>query len=404
MAKKKKSQAASSARGSALDGLVRLEREGGRTAWHFADAPSPRSAGRDGASAVPPAAAHLPAPMPPPVQSPQSAAPTEMRFDHDGPTKGECVGTLRWSEKDSFPELPPWPRGLSSPRLSDWRAYLEARLSPNSKGEIRVEASMLDGLSYVLSLLYALQVLRLRPPSPGPLTLLMVGASSRAEERLMRDSTYWHELVHFLPGVHIELVFVGPEIDHARHGRTTKHHACLSSRCFHGTLGELLRKEPRYTADDTIVVGFNPGFGNASAGMARGGFALMQSWLPDLCALLENGFVGIFTCANDYSDLRGELAIFRQLLKAEFVLPPQKNPFKAATVVRESDDDACEWSCSSCYVYAVCNRVDGAAPLPPGSKAATAHVSGGRAMDELRETLKKLAKQLARTQTVSKVP
>jgi len=323
---------------------------------------------------------------------------TTMRFEHDG-AYGECVGTLRWSERDHFPVLAKWPlaRGQDPPPLSNWRDYLEMRLPPNAKGEIRVEPPMLDGLSYPLTLIYALQRLRLRPPSPGPLTLLIVGASSKAEERLMRESSYWLELTHYFPGTRLELVFCGPEIAHSAHGHTTRHGA-LTARCFHGTLGALLRAEPYHTAEDTMVVGFNTGMGNTSPGMAKGGFGLMQSWLPDLIDLLRVGFVAIFTCANDYSDLRGELAIFAQLLKAELILPPQKSPFKAATVVRESEDERCEWSCSSCYLYAVCGRTDGAPPLPATDRA------DAEGMPELKEKMKKAAKQLAKTQTVSIVP
>ena len=341
-----------------------------------------------------------------------------MRFEHDAPY-GQCVGTLRWSEQDRFPVLAPWPRGEVAGTLTNWRDYLEMRLPPDATGTIRVEPPMLDGLSYPLPLVYALQRLRMQPPSPGPLTLLVVGASSKAEERLMRESTYWYELTHFFPGTQIELVFCGPEISHASHGRSTRHagrHGALSSRCYHGTLGELLRTEPHHTAEDTIVVGFNTGMGNTSAGMAKGGFMLMQSgshdcmgmakggfmlmqsWLPDLVDLLRVGFVAIFTCANDYSDLRGELAIFAQILRAELVLPPQRSPFKAATVVRESDAEKCEWSCSSCYLYAVCGRVDGAPPLPASS------MPGAEGMAELVAKVKKAAKALARTQTVSSVP
>jgi hypothetical protein len=268
------------------------------------------------------------------------------------------------------------------------------RLPPDASGTIRVEPPMVDGLSYALTLLYALQRLRLQPPPNGKLTFLIIGASSKAEERLMRESDYWHELVHFLPGITIELVFLGPEIATTRHGRSTRHSKRLLSRCFHGTLGDLLRAETHHSRESTIVVGFNTGFGNASAGMAKGGFALMQSWLPDLLALLAHGFVSIFSCANDYSDLRGELAIWKTLLGADFVLAPQKSPFKAATVVRESDDERCEWSCSSCYFYAICGRAEDAAPLP-------ANDAGKRS---LVEKLIKLGKQLARTQTVSPVP
>jgi hypothetical protein len=255
---------------------------------------------------------------------------------------------------------------------------------------------MLDGLSYPLSLTLALQQLRLRPPKPGPLHIVIAGASSKAEERLVRDSDYWQELVRFFPDTPIELVFVGPEISSAAHGRVVQMiPKRLSARCFHGTLGALLEAEPNHSAEDTIVVGFNTGMGNASEGMARGGFALMQSWLPDLIALLRLGLVAIFTCANDYSDLRGEISIF-QLLQAELVLPPRRCPFKAATVVRESDAERCEWSCSSCFMYAICGRAEGATPLPPPGKSDQ--------LTELRKRLKKMARKLSQTQTPSEVP
>ena len=119
----------------------------------------------------------------------------------------------------------------------------------------------------------------------------------------------------------------------------------------------------------------------------------MMGWLPDLVALLRLGLVAIFTTANDYSDLRGELTIF-QSLNAELVLPPQKNPFKAATVVREDGRERCEWSCSSCYMYAVCGRTDDAPSLPPP----------GSDLAELKKSIKKVAKKLAQTQQPSTVP
>ena len=269
------------------------------------------------------------------------------------------------------------------------------RLPPDPKdpGTLHVDPPMIDGLSYPLSLVFALQQLRLTPPKPGPLYLLIAGASSKAEERLTRDSDYWQEVGHFFPSSSIELVFVGPEIATSSHGKSTKLASKLKARRFHGTLGELLAKETFHTAESSIVVGFNTGMGNASEGMAKGGYALMQSWLPDLLAMLRLGLVSVFTCANDYSDLRGELSIF-QTLHAELILPPRRNPFKAATVVRESDAERCEWSCSSCFMYAVCGRQEGAPPLPkPGAD-----------LSDLRKALKKMAKKLSQTQTVSVVP
>ena len=365
-------------------GLLKLVRQEGATTWVFPEAKPTKAA--------------KPAK---PRASPSSSAVSQkkMEFEHDA-AYGECVGTLRWSERDAFPVLSPWHLSPNStpPTLVGWRDYLEMRLASDASGTIKVEPPMIDGLSYPLSLVFALQKLRLSPPQPGPLFLLIVGASSKAEERLMRETSYWHELLHFFPKAKLELVFVGPEIAAASHGKRTEHAGGrLTSRCFHGTLGELLNAEPRHNSDDTIVVGYNTGMGNASAGMAKGGFALMTGWLPDLIALLRLGLVAVFTCANDYSDLRGELVIFSKLLHAQVVLPPQRNPFKAATVVRESHElDKCEWSCSSCFLYAVCGREEGAPSLPPPGDAA--------ALEELKKLVRKTGKMLAQTQTPSAVP
>ena len=104
--------------------------------------------------------------------------------------------------------------------------------------------------------------------------------------------------------------------------------------------------------------------------------------------------VAIFTCANDYSDLRGEMLVFK-LLQARLVSSPQRCPFKAATIVRapsseRSANGGVEWSCSSCYLYAVRGRTEGAPPLVEGPT--------------LLSALKKLAKQHKKTQTPSEVP
>lgn len=124
--------------------------------------------------------------------APPSMAPNpepSMNFEH-GAENGQCVGTLRWSSGSSFPRLGAWPAELvgKAPTLGGWRDYLEWRLTPDATGTIKVEAPLLDGLSYPLSLVFALQLLRLKPPQPGPLFVLIVGASSKAEERLVRDS------------------------------------------------------------------------------------------------------------------------------------------------------------------------------------------------------------------------
>eukprot|EP00962_Isochrysis_galbana_P023298 scaffold7011_cov112-Isochrysis_galbana.AAC.28 len=133
---------------------------------------------------------------------------------------------------------------------------------------------------------------------------------------------------------------------------------------FRGTLGEFLASEPTIHSENTLIVGFNTGMGS-------GLWPLMRSWLTDLLAILRGGFIALFTCANDFSDLRGETLVW-ELLHARFLISPQRNPFKAATIVHEPRADASadpEWSCSSCFLYAVCGRDEGAPPLPaPGGE------------------------------------
>lgn len=208
----------------------------------------------------------------------------------------------------------------------------------------------------------------------------------------VRHSHYWGEVSHFLPpradGQPLHLVFVGPEIDSALHGQEVEIGTGVIANRFRGTLGELLASDPAINSANTLLVGFNTGMGS-------GLWPLMRSWLPDLLAILRGGFVALFTCANDYSDLRGETLVW-ELLHARSLVAPQRNPFKAATIVHEPKADASadpEWSCSSCFLYAVCGRDEGAPPPPaPGDER------------ELERKLLKLACDHKRTQRPSSMP
>jgi len=313
------------------------------------------------------------------------------RHFEDEPAAGLCVGTLRWDASARFPPLSAWPSVAPTPHrpfaLTDWRSYVEARFEPDAHGTIRLDPLALDGLSYPLSLLRALQVLRLRPPSPGPLNLLVIGASSKAEERVWRESNYWQELQHFLPATH--LYFVGPEISADRHRVVDERSATLRATSYKGTVGQLLEEESHLTPANSVVVGFNTGMGS-------GLWPLMKSWLPDLLLLVRSRFVAIFTCANDWSDLRGEVEVFKTL-HAHFALKPQRNPFKAATIVHEpGDGPRSEWSCSSCFVYAVHGCEDGG-PMPPAPGSASS-------VGALRRKLKRFAQSHLQTQTPSPMP
>ena len=59
---------------------------------------------------------------------------------------------------------------------------------------------------------------------------------------------------------------------------------------------------------ETLFLGYNPGFGS-------GYEALLESWACDLVKLLELRYPVFFTTANDFSDLRGETAVFDVLFE-----------------------------------------------------------------------------------------
>lgn len=161
-------------------GLLKLVRCDGATQWTFAEAINRQS----GALLQRTSKKNTTA-----TQTKHKTTQRKTEFEHE-PAYGQCVGTLRWSGQDAFPLLCDWPLRAhdAPPLLTGWRGYLEMRMPADSSGTIKVDAPLLDGLSYPLSLMFALQKLRLTPPQPGPLYVLIIGASSKAEERLMRES------------------------------------------------------------------------------------------------------------------------------------------------------------------------------------------------------------------------
>jgi hypothetical protein len=116
---------------------------------------------------------------------------------------------------------------------------------------------------------------------------------------------------------------------------------------FRGDLRDYIRaKGTPLDSDREVVMGFNTGFG-------AGNHDLLLSWLPDLTLLLASGAMALFTCANDYGDLKGETAVMSHILGARTLAPPNKNPFRAASYVHEPGKKKTAWSCSSSFIYAM---------------------------------------------------
>ena len=283
-----------------------------------------------------------------------SDASKDLHFD-ERPTDGLCVGTLRWSGDGSFPPLAPVPAPLAAATKSEvlgllgggWRDYIEARIPPDAAGDIRVEAPLLDGLSYPLSLLRALATLNFRAPKPGPLNILVIGASSKAEARANaarksnifsprchapvglcgavriagaavavlellgrarripprraeinrrdRSPRYVAEIaisrftlahsveLRCIAGTEIALTFVGPEISAESAEAPRATRGRISAGAYRGTLGELLQNSPGRYGPADTIVAA------FNTGMGSGLWPLMKSWIGDLVLLLQRG-------------------------------------------------------------------------------------------------------------------
>ncbi|CAE8588026.1 unnamed protein product [Polarella glacialis] len=216
---------------------------------------------------------------------------------------------------------------------------------------------MLDGLSFPLSLAWVLckseAVRWAKSSGDGKLHIVVLGATSKGEVRTLKQSRYWLELDVLLEGYcRPHLHFVGPEIDSLPGDSADIH--CLSPPC----ASRFLKSRPDLTAENTVCVVFNGGFGNfVSAGqdVASGRDDLLWSWLPDLLFMADSEYFCAFFCANDYADLRGEMGVHTALLGSRFVLAPQRNPFSMATTYSgEGGEGSQEWFSGNSFVYATC--------------------------------------------------
>lgn len=394
--------------GEEESGLVLAQLRDGTSTWAFAADCRRRHVAATAAAAAAAPAGHAPPAAPSRKAQPRpkaalagaSSASSAPRLAEPEAAPGLSVGTLRWAPDHRWPQLgaPVW---KAPPQMlgSGWHAYIEARLGhrADASGRIKIDGSLIDGLSYPLSLVHALRLLGARAPQHVPalagarLRVVVAGASVKVEERLLRETDYWLELAHLLPEVaHVELILVGPEVSAAGAAAGVRElGARVSARCHRGRLGDVLAS---CSPADTVVFGCNTGCGSGIG-------ELMWSWTPELLRIAAEGFLAVFTCANDYSDLRGEVNLLK-LLKCRTVLPPLKNPFEAATVVKEPgetrDEDGdlrVEWSRSSAYVYAVRGLEHVAAARVAASDPA-----------KLEQAVLALAAKLRQTQVVSKVP
>lgn len=100
--------------------------------------------------------------------------------------------------------------------------------------------------------------------------------------------------------------------------------------------------------ETTIVIAYN-------SGMGSGDQKLQDSWSKDVAFLLDQDILCLFTCANDYMDVPGEMKVM-QGHGACFLMEPCSCPFGAMSVFVPEGDDKSLTTQANSFVYAVKGR------------------------------------------------
>ncbi|OQR83243.1 hypothetical protein ACHHYP_14921 [Achlya hypogyna] len=262
---------------------------------------------------------------------------------------GMYSGTFRWTEHKKFPTLPArsgWSPD-AEPLARGWQGYLEACHKTSLVTQAAADPSFLDALSFPMTFVYATKLLKAEETWGHRLTIVVVGATVKAEQRIWAQTDYWAEIAAFYPHRTIDLWFVGPEVAPQT---TTTLTTGVTVHAYRGTAGAFLASHQTLDVQSTVIIGYNTGFGNF---VESGRHDLLWSWLPDLYAITASGMLAIFACANDYADMNGEFAVHSRILGSNVAYLPRDNPFSAASHLHEDGKRDSAWSRANSFLYAV---------------------------------------------------
>lgn len=276
-------------------------------------------------------------------------------------------GTFRWKATKALPNMPPISRlsSLLEPFQinleSGWRGYFFSRGQYSSfpgaiddsddAGDYLVNYALknlclVDCMSFPLSIAYILSRCGAFDGSKTlgkyqTINILCTGCAQRAEERILRQTNAFEELIFLLPGfVQINLWLIGPEMSETvSHFREFSYNnRSITSNIFQGNMGQFFRQHSSMLSGNTVVFGFNCGFGNFENPMPHK-FDLLLSWINDLFFLTGTQLPVYFTCANHYADVSGEITIMHHILGAILTLLPQENPFSFASTLIPPEEE-----------------------------------------------------------------
>jgi hypothetical protein len=151
-----------------------------------------------------------------------------------------------------------------------WQGYVQPRFADcvDEKGVINVQPHQLDGLSFPMTLVRLIKLLKME--TKERVTIVVMGGSGKAEERIFCETNYFEELSHFFPTVSFRFMFAGPELTSERHKKAHKVNDNIRGVFFKQTVGEWIidnfksfdnAKDKLGSVDSTLFIGFNPGFG-----------------------------------------------------------------------------------------------------------------------------------------------
>lgn len=277
-------------------------------------------------------------------------------------------GTFRWRIDQPLPSLPPISElsSLLEPfdlKFSGWHKYFHSRgqfttlignTGADDPGDRLVQYAM-SNIAVVDCLSFPLSIVKILNESNSVfqanntvgtyqvINILCMGCSAKAEERILRETPTFDELLYLLPAFQtVNLWLIGPEISvTAENIKTcTYNKRTLHSSLFRGTISQFFRANSSYLNPSSVLFGFNTGFGNFENPEPRK-YDLLLAWLPDLYFLTGTKLPCYFLCANQHADVAGELQIMYSVLGASFMLMPQENPFAFASTLIPDDE---EWA------------------------------------------------------------
>jgi hypothetical protein len=289
----------------------------------------------------------------------------ESDLDLDGSSEdGYMSGTFRWKKTKKLLSMPKRSAPAPAPLVitKGWMDYLMSRGTSDQEtyeliSQAKSDLSLIDCLSTPLSIASLCQkagIYDAKRPLEA-LHIVCVGTSSKAEGRVLNETNCFTELSYIFSSIaDIHLHLVGPEMD-TTSLRPRQLAGNLRVSEYRGTSKDFFRQAPLLLlGSSTVVIGINCGFGNWENPLPVR-FNLLMQWLPDLYFLTGTRLPLLFTCANDYADLSGEVAVMQHVMGSSFLVTPGRNSLSyASTLVPPGETaGADDYSCGNSFIYGV---------------------------------------------------